>query len=152
MADEDRTSRVPRIGEDPFDRFEIEAAGKAGVEGDLGAQVTGDDRGGPGGADLWGADDRVRLEPDAGQKAAQAVRLLLALLRQRAEVVRTVPAFRVAGVRVAKEMELGHVGVSVLARAASGMNNRMRSLSLMKTRRKTASRSSSVPVASAGSS
>ena len=84
--------------------------------------------------------------------------------------VGAVPLRRIAGIRMAEEVQLDDVGhvasisngraaqaivvasTSVRCLRASGMNAPIRSLSWMNTRRKTARRSSSLPSASAGSS
>ena len=164
VAHDDRTIRVARGAQDALELSEAEFAAETVVDAHRHTEVTGDDLGRLRGTSLGRGDDRVRPEADPCQEPSEPVGLLVALVRQRPAIVRAVPGEGITGVGMAQEVQLGHGSPSLRdqapaveaasrrARSASGMNWLIRSPIWMKTRRKTARRSSSLPVASAGSS
>ena len=106
MTDEHRPLRRARIGQDRVDGRRVEAFGETIVEPDANPDRRADDLGGPSGADLGRADDRVRLEPDLGEERAESLGLELALLAQRSRCVIALECLGVAGVGVTQEVEL----------------------------------------------
>ena len=106
VADHDRPDRIAGVSQERLQRLDLERAGKPVIERDRDPQVLCDDLRRLGGAELWRADDRVRLEPDPGQERPEALCLFLALVGQRPCGVVACPRLRVPGVGVAQEVEL----------------------------------------------
>ena len=84
----------------------VDAAREPLVKRHRHAELARDDVGGLRGADLRRAEDRVRLKADPGEKLREPLGLLLALRRKRPCRVGAVPCGRVAGIRVAQEVQL----------------------------------------------
>jgi hypothetical protein len=106
VADHDRPDRVVGVSQERLQRLHLEGARQPVVERDRDPQALGDDLRRLCGPELWRADDRVRLEPDAGQERPEPLGLLLALVGQRPCGVITRPGLRIPGVGVAQEVEL----------------------------------------------
>ena len=106
VPDHDRPDRVAGVAQEGLQRLDLERAGQPVIERDLDAEVPRDDLGGLSRAELWRADDRVRLEAESGQERPEPLGLLLALVGERPCCVVAGPRLGIAGVRVAQEVEL----------------------------------------------
>jgi glycerophosphoryl diester phosphodiesterase len=156
VTNQDGPDGPGRIVEDRVERWEVSDARQARFDRDGHPEVIGHELGRLAGADAGRREHGVRREPGRGEEPAQPVGLLATPVRQRPQLVRPIPGGGISRVRVAKKPQLHRqasprvpTGSRPRARAAKGST---RAAISPRTRRKTASRSSSVPWAAAGSS
>ena len=106
VAHHDWPDGIAGVAQQGLERLDVERAGQPVIERDRDPQVPCDDLRRLGRPELWRADDRVGLEPDAGQERPEPLGLLLALVGQRSCGVVAGPGLGIPSVGVAQEVEL----------------------------------------------